>query len=280
MIDFDPLLNLDVTYEWSKFSCSKTMYFIHVICSYLVMISGLACMITRCFLKLKWMHVGLGRSYVLFMLWNTGTSLVIHNSGLPLAVLISFIWVLGGLTFGWMVITIHQSNMWKKAHENVLQKILSNQHNPDQTLHTMVINEKANIAAKKTFKERMISWKALHGALMFTSWLNIAGRIGASNQTGDFQCHTYPVYKPVMSNKHYNFTQEQVENKVLILVNVEDPNYNRLPWANKEGMWGALLLFGPFFAALFFGAIFAFMAVKKVENVSPHDKKQDKAGRP
>jgi len=49
-----------------------------------------------------------GRVYILAMLWSTATSLLVHNTGLPAGVLISFVWVMGGLTIGWILINIHQ----------------------------------------------------------------------------------------------------------------------------------------------------------------------------
>jgi hypothetical protein len=53
-------------------------------------------------------------------------------------------------------------------------------------LGAMIAAEKGRIAAAKTFQQRLFSLKALHGILMFTSWINIAGRIFASDQSGDF----------------------------------------------------------------------------------------------
>lgn len=35
-----------------------------------------------------------------------GTSLIIHNSGLPAATLISFIWVLGGMCVAWILVKV------------------------------------------------------------------------------------------------------------------------------------------------------------------------------
>jgi hypothetical protein len=65
------------------------------------------------------------------------------------------------------------------------------------SLEDMIRAEKGEIIAERSVWQRFFSLKALHGILMFTSWINIVGRIFASNQSGDFTCHTYPVYKQV-----------------------------------------------------------------------------------
>jgi len=46
------------------------------------------------------------------MLWAMGSSLLIHNEGLPLAVLVSFLWTMLGLTLGWFAI----GRGWKVLH--------------------------------------------------------------------------------------------------------------------------------------------------------------------
>ena len=88
------LYNLDYTYHYSKYSCISSFYFLHVIACYFVFLSGILCFFTRLFNSTKFLHIWMGRLYILSMLYATATSLLIHNAGLPPAVLISFIYVI------------------------------------------------------------------------------------------------------------------------------------------------------------------------------------------
>lgn len=47
----------------------------------LVGICGHMCIITRFVPQIKWMHKWFGKGYIIAMLWASGTSLVIHNTG-------------------------------------------------------------------------------------------------------------------------------------------------------------------------------------------------------
>ena len=162
------------------------------------------------------------------MMWCMATSLLIHSTGLPIAVLISFVWVLGGLTVAWIVIKVHQSAFEKEALLRV------DPDNPD--LGAAIHDAKVEMGEdeEKTLYQVMFSYKAAHGMLMFMSYVNILGRLIASDQSGDFVCYTYPVYKPVNSSDS------------LVLLPEHDPNYDRLPWA-RMGLagWGAALSLGP-----------------------------------
>lgn len=40
----------------------------------------------------------------------SGTSLIIHNSGLPAATLISFIWCLGGMCVAWIIVKVRNTH--------------------------------------------------------------------------------------------------------------------------------------------------------------------------
>ena len=62
------LYSLDFTYQNSKYSCIVEFYFIHVVCCYLVFLSGLAAMITRIHEKLYLFHKWIGKLYLLFMM--------------------------------------------------------------------------------------------------------------------------------------------------------------------------------------------------------------------
>ena len=87
--------------------------------------------------------------------------------------------------------------------------------------------------------------------LMFVSFVNVLGRLGASDQSGDFVCYTYPVYKPLDSAKYQGFNQS------LTPVPVHDPNYAALPWSNSDLYWGLELSIGPLAAAFVVGAVFS-----------------------
>eukprot|EP00878_Enallax_costatus_P035426 GHUV01039495.1.p1 GENE.GHUV01039495.1~~GHUV01039495.1.p1 ORF type:complete len:117 (-),score=2.87 GHUV01039495.1:330-680(-) len=101
----DPLNTLHnpyLTYHYDKVSCMRGAYFAHATFAYLVFLTGIAAFVTRLVPAVSWTHAWFGRAYILSMLWATATSMVIHNSGLPPATLISFVWSLGGLTVSWV----------------------------------------------------------------------------------------------------------------------------------------------------------------------------------
>lgn len=152
--------------------------FAHVTFCYLVALSGFGCLVTRAWPRAHPAHAYLGRCYIVFMLWATATSLLIHNTGLPTAVLVSFIWVLGGLTIGWAAIQVHQARAAAAAARAAQEAIKSEGGVPGGDLAALVAREKGRIASDKTLAQRMLGLKALHGAVMFTSWINIVGERG------------------------------------------------------------------------------------------------------
>lgn len=253
-------LSLDYTYHFSKYSCVKSFYFLHVIACWVIFLAGIGCMMSRVIPLFKWAHAWCGRIFVLSMLWSTGFSMLIHNTGLPLGVLISFVWCIGGLTAGWVVIKVHEERMQRKALKNLEANIASGLASATN-LEKAINVEKGKIASRKSCKERMLSLKALHGSLMFMSWYNIAGRIFASNQSGDFNCYTYPVYKPI-NTLEYATRGMNLAGEDLQMVPLEDPRYDRLPWANFEAGWGAITGPGMMLFALGVGAIVAWREAK------------------
>jgi len=275
-MDTDPFVNWsmnnpDYTVSWSKIECWRPMYFVHMVFAYLVMLSGLGAMISRVHSSLKPLHVWCGRIYIISMLWCTATSLLIHNTGLPPAVLISFIWCLGGLTIGWGVIILHRHHLDTAASVALTKKIFDEKANLKETgsvyevsdgkspdILKLLNNEKAAVAAKKTLVQRVFSWKALHGAVMFMSWMNIAGRIFASNQSGDFTCYTQPYYKPGVSGPNI-WTDTEIDahlnmnNSIPVPVPITNPNFANLPWSMGLTNWGLLLSVVPLVFAFIFG---------------------------
>jgi hypothetical protein len=125
---------------------------------------------------------------------------------------------------------------------------LHGKHFTDDAYHEAM----RRVASKKSWSERLFSAKAAHGMLMFMSFVNIIGRLGASDQSGGFQCYTFPVYKKLDSSKFQGADQD------LTLVPVHDPNYDRMPWASSDLSWGFELSVGPLAAAFVVGAVFSF----------------------
>ena len=74
----------------------------------------------------------------------------------------------------------------------------------------------------------------------FTSFINILGRVFRSDQSGDFSCYTYPVYKPIDTKVFKG------ANAPLTFVPTHSPTYSSQPWA-KTGVtgWGIVLSIGP-----------------------------------
>lgn len=90
-----------------------------------------------------------------------------------------------------------------------------------------------------------------------------AGRIFASDQSGDFTCHTYPVYKPI-TTKHFTGADEP-----LTLVPTANPRFASLPWA-RTGLvgWSLAMLLGPLFGAALVGAIYSAVAARSAQKRS------------
>jgi len=254
---YSSLHNLDYTYHYDKLSCVRAMYFIHVTLAYLVTFSGAACFVCRLCPCIMWLHAHFGRAYIILMMWLMATSLLLHNTGLPIAVLISFVCVLGGITVGWICIKQHQAQM-----EQMVFVYLNSRPSQPLSLDSLHAARK-EIASSKSWSERLFSAKAAHGMFMFMSFANILGRLGSSDQSGDFVCYTYPVYKQLDSAKFNGSSQ------ALTFVPVHDPNYAKLPWAASDVYWGLELSVAPLAAAFAFGAAFSICYSKAVVNKAP-----------
>merc|ERR1712150_461721 len=107
------------------------------------------------------------------------------------------------------------------------------------------------------FSERIFSLKSIHGILLFSSWFSLAGRIFASNLSGDFTCHTYPVYKPI------DTPEFQGKGKNWTLVPEENPNYADLPWANGEVEWTFMMIGISYGIAIAIGIAFCWIFSKR-----------------
>lgn len=243
----DSYSSLDYTYSLSKISCMKSVWYAHVTFAFLVVAAGAGCLATR--LCCKHMHAWFGRMYIICMLWCMGTALVIHNTGLPPAVLLSFVWVLGGLSVGWVLIKCHQSRTEAEAGRSLSVAHLAKLN--DGVEFSSIMQElKSAVAAQKSFYARMLSCKAAHGALMFMSFINIFGRMFGVKLSDGFSCHTFPYYKQLDSPKFTGLARP------LTPVPALDPNYSRLPWAHGLHWWGLELSLGPIAFALATGSLF------------------------
>mmetsp|Transcript_26302 Transcript_26302/g.57715 ORF Transcript_26302/g.57715 Transcript_26302/m.57715 type:complete len:331 (+) Transcript_26302:116-1108(+) len=252
----------DATYTYSndKYSCVQGFYFAHLVFNWFVFLSGVACLITRLVpARFKYLHSWFGRIYILSMLWSTTTSLLMNNTGLPLSTLISFAAVMGCLSVGWIVIIFHKQGIEKAAQSVVQQKLLESAKSTDEiNLGEMMGEAKMEVVDSKTFVQRFFSLKALHGILFFVSWMQIAGRIFNSNQSGDFTCHTYPVYKPIdVPQVPEGATDE------LTLVPVHDPDWESLPWSGGVVQWTLSIIFGSMAGAVIVGAILSYYWARK-----------------
>jgi hypothetical protein len=186
-----------------------------------------------------------------------------NNTGLPLSTLICFGAVMIGLTIGWIAIVLHKQNMDLAATALVQDRLVDSSTTANKggddvvNLGKMLKDAKADIAEAKTFKQRFFSLKALHGISFFVSWMQITGRIFASNQSGDFTCYTYPVYKPI-DTAAGDFADQN-----LTLVPANDPDYDSLPWANGAVAWSLQIILGSLFGAAFVGAVWSYWAARK-----------------
>merc|ERR1719454_1632164 len=71
---------------------------------------------------------------------------------------------------------------------------------------------------------------------MVLSWFCVAGRIPVSDLSGDFTCHTYPVYKPIDSNQ-YKTKGMGLSGKPLQLLPLENAAWKGAPW-QPDGPFG------------------------------------------
>jgi hypothetical protein len=259
----DTRTSLDYTYTLDKLSCVRHFYFIHVTFAYLVVLAGFACLAARVCPPLRAWHALFGRLYILLMLWCMATSLLVHNSGLPVAVLVCFLFVLLGITLGWGCIKLHQQRMQERVLDMV-QAILKEAATKDQLSNLslraemrrarelVISSDAAAPSSGSVLPWRVLtSYKALHGALMFVSWINVFGRLIGSNQGGDFTCHTFPVYKQVDSPKF-----KGGNGAPLAFVPIRDPGYASLPWAPSLAAWSVSLSLVPLAGALLAGAAY------------------------
>ena len=255
----------DLTYHYSKYSCSRDFYFAHIVFCYMIFLSGCGCFITRVFEKTRPYHQYFGRSYEFSMILATGTSLLIHNTGLPGAVLVSFAYTIIGMILAIIVIKVYKYRFQEKVYLKAFNRVSNGTFNKVSTdankqslskddIHFILSQSAKETINEKNLLQKIISLKSLHGILMFISWINITGRIFASDQSGDFTCYTQPVYKTSFNSNSTEYSPQFVPER--------DPNFQRLPWSDglpDTGQfpvsWSIYLFFGPLVFAILFNAI-------------------------
>jgi hypothetical protein len=142
--------------------------------------------------------------------------------------------------------------MEREAIANV-QEAMKASGVPTHDLYNELRMEKARIAARKTWFQRLFSFKALHGSLFVVSWFNIAGRIFATplSAMNNTMCYTYPYYKPFYTGN----------NSTLEPVPVHNPREDLLPWEQTgDTLWGIIMSFGIMAVCFVFGAVYSFFA--------------------
>jgi hypothetical protein len=257
----------DATYTYSndKYSCLEQFYHIHMALNYIIFISGIVCMFTRLMPSISskyQLHAWSGRIYILSMLWTTAASLLINNDGLPVAVLVSFAAVMGGLTIGWIVIVIYKKNIHNQATNIVETKLIKqmNHTSTDSTdidLKEMMNEATSEIVNSKTCLQRFFSLKSLHGILFFTSWMQISGRM-FNKGDGEFACRTYPVYKPIDAPHIPDDVLIDAKQNTLKVVYAHDPHWGDLPWSNGPVTWSLLIIMVSLIMAIIGGLLFSF----------------------
>jgi len=205
------------------------------------------------------------------MLLNTASSLIIHNTGLPGPTLIAFAFTLCGMSIGWLVIKIYQIQI-RNIVTNLVEEAIKQMKVVDNKTFNLkkLYNDKLiQYLNNRTWKQRYFSFKTIHGILMTLSIFGIVGRIFASDQSGDFTCNTYPVYKPVNTDMGATKGMD-LENKPLQLVPEDDPDYGRLPWAGVETQFAVRGFFTPVIIAAVVGLAWACIASKRMGNKDPY----------
>lgn len=167
-------------------------------------------------------------------------------------VLWGFVTVQLTLSVGWVVIKIHEWQMQRKAMRNVLKAIKMGTDVDD--LQAAINYEKSCLAAEKTWWQRILSWKALHGTLFFTSWVNIVGRIFFTPWNPDeWQCYTYPYYKPIDVPTKYNGSSVGE----LVPVPITDPRMENFPQYQITVMYSVGSIIGCFAVGTIYSCVAA-----------------------
>jgi hypothetical protein len=156
--------------------------------AYLVVLSGFLALLSRVINKLRPYHYTFGRWYLIFMFWAMASSLLIHNSGLPLPIIISFLYLLISITIGWNAIKLYTYRIGEQVRSRVNKRInamigksQSAQSEDVVDIKEIEDNERTAVLAQKSFFERVFSLKMLHGFAFAFSWSQMLGRSFVTN---------------------------------------------------------------------------------------------------
>eukprot|EP01124_Arcella_intermedia_P011363 TRINITY_DN1776_c0_g1_i1.p1 TRINITY_DN1776_c0_g1~~TRINITY_DN1776_c0_g1_i1.p1 ORF type:complete len:257 (+),score=38.76 TRINITY_DN1776_c0_g1_i1:73-843(+) len=239
--------SLTFTKSYSKISCVAEVYPLHILFAYLLVLCGALALLSRVVPVLLPYHVWFGRFFMIFMYWAMASSLLIHNNGLPLPIIIFFIFMLVSLSIGWVVIKIHSS----RTDQAVFERLDALSSQPTSSFSQLYKEEKEKYVSSKSFKERLISWKALHGFLMAFAWYQMLGRTMVTNPVPGPGCWTYPAYKS--------------DDGIAVFVPEVDPDY---AFQNSEGTFVALVSVPAILLFIGIGITFSWWGGRKVNNVN------------
>eukprot|EP01130_Rhizamoeba_saxonica_P001407 TRINITY_DN11268_c0_g1_i1.p1 TRINITY_DN11268_c0_g1~~TRINITY_DN11268_c0_g1_i1.p1 ORF type:complete len:259 (-),score=14.05 TRINITY_DN11268_c0_g1_i1:60-836(-) len=187
--------NHHITRALSKFTCIDWIYPFHLGTAYILTLFGILALLSRIVPKLTPYHATFGRLFLLFMYYCMGSSLLMFNTGLSLAITIFFIVMLVGITVGWFAIRKHITDMNEKLFYRV-GKYLKNKNKPFKgKLDVLFNNERIQILSERSFCQTLFSWKTLHGVCMGIAWFQMAGRVMATNPVENWHgCWARPAY--------------------------------------------------------------------------------------
>jgi multisubunit Na+/H+ antiporter MnhG subunit len=116
------VFTLSYTYAHSAYSCISFVFPIHLGFAYMMDLFGILCFITRVWDKYKKWHWICGRIYLMSLLWCIGSSLLIHNHGANIVILIAMLCMILSTSIGYLAISVHKyknpaSNINRSAWE-------------------------------------------------------------------------------------------------------------------------------------------------------------------
>jgi len=170
------------------------VYPLHILCAYIVTISGIGAILSRIYRKYHAYHVWFGRVFLISVLWTAASSTLIYNTGLPRPIIVFLLVMFIALTIGYAAIKIEHSFF----HATLMKRVdahFSNSPKSKKTVSEVIEKEVVNMEDELNWKDRFFSLKALHGGCMVIAWYQMFGRAVVTNPFVDFKCWTYPVAK-------------------------------------------------------------------------------------
>jgi len=139
-------------------------------------------------------HSLFGRLYIIGILWCMASSLLIHNFGLAISIIVSFMYLLIGITVGLICIWFHSQNINEELNLTMQESLTKN---PEKGTNLFKLKGEAmeKMLENKTFLNTFYSLKSLHGLLLTFSWYTMLGRLFVTDPSKFRGCVTYPAYK-------------------------------------------------------------------------------------